>query len=117
LALLTQGDRVVQEKRIEDSGLGSLFEAVSIVERKNDASFASVLDAVGVAPDDSWSVGNSIPSDINPALRLGMATIWIEAHVWPHEQREDVPEEGRLFVCSSLREVPQIIEQHTLVAK
>lgn len=115
LVLLTQGDPVVQNKRVDDSGLRARFELVHIVERKDDSSFAAVLAETDVAAGDAWSVGNSIPSDINPALRLGLSAVWIEAHVWAHEQREDTPADGRFFVCESLKEVPNIIEQHSLL--
>jgi putative hydrolase of the HAD superfamily len=116
LALLTQGDAVVQQKRIEDSGLDSMFEVISVVERKTEATFAAVAAEVGVSARDTWSVGNSIPSDINPALRLGMAAIWIEAHVWAHERREALHEPGRFLSCGSLSDVPRLISRHTLVS-
>ena len=36
----------------------------------------------------AWSVGNSLASDINPALRIGMRAIWIDAPVWEYERRD-----------------------------
>lgn len=116
LALLTQGDATVQEKRIDDSGLRSSFDLVEIVDRKNEATFSTVLHKLGAQPEGSWSVGNSIPSDINPALRLGMSAIWIEAHVWAHERREDSPAQGRFLTARELTDVPAIIREHALIA-
>lgn len=109
LVLLTQGDPVVQDKRIADSGLDASFEIVRIVERKTEASFSELLAQAQIAPQDAWSIGNSVPSDINPALRLGMSAIWIETHVWAHERREGAPIAGRLSMCDSLRQIPAIV--------
>lgn len=117
LALLTQGDPVVQQKRVEDSGLGDLFEITHIVDRKDDSCFSSILLEAGVDPVDAWSVGNSLPSDINPALRLGMRAVWIDAHVWAHERREVAPVDGRLFVCDSLGEVPAVVIERSLLTQ
>lgn len=116
LALLTQGDPVVQEKRVDDSRLRPLFDAVHIVDGKDESTFTTVLDEVDAQSASSWSVGNSLPSDINPALRIGMSAIWIEAHVWAHEQREVVPAPGRFFTASSLRDVQKIVREHALLA-
>jgi putative hydrolase of the HAD superfamily len=113
LALLTQGDPVVQGKRIADSGLASYFDIIRIVDQKHDHSFAEVLVDTGTAPGCAWSVGNSIPSDINPALRIGMSAIWIDAHVWAHERRESVSLPGDVIKCSSLLEVSRIVQKHT----
>jgi putative hydrolase of the HAD superfamily len=109
LALLTQGDRTVQEKRVADSGLAGYFDVISIVDRKTTGSFRQVLHAFGVAPSRSWSIGNSLSSDINPALRCGMSAIWIDAHVWDYERREQRAEPGRLLTATNLAEVPELL--------
>lgn len=111
LALLTQGDPTVQTKRIDDSGLADSFEIVRIVDRKGRASFRAVLADAGVDALDAWSVGNSLPSDINPALELGMGAVWVDAHVWAHERREVAPADGHLLACAALTNVPAVIGQ------
>jgi putative hydrolase of the HAD superfamily len=108
IALLTKGDPSVQQQRISDSGLGDLFDEISIVQEKTEASFKDLLTSLEADPAHGWSVGNSLPSDINPALRIGMHAIWIDAHVWEHERREADPH-GELVLCRSLRDVPGII--------
>lgn len=116
LALLTQGDPVVQEKRIDDSELREFFETIHIVDRKDEGAFVRVLEELGEHAAVSWSVGNSLPSDINTALRIGMSAIYIEAHVWEHERREVEPAPGRFFAASSLRDLPKIVRDHALLA-
>lgn len=116
LALLTQGDRIVQNRRIADSGLADRFEIVRIVGYKDEQSFSALLDELGSASTNAWSVGNSIPSDINPALRAGMTAVWIDAYVWAHERREVPQSSDRIVVCDSLRALPAaLVEQPVLV--
>jgi putative hydrolase of the HAD superfamily len=110
LALLTQGDRTVQEKRVVDSGLAGYFDAVSIVDRKTADAYRDVLHAFGASPSLSWSIGNSLSSDINPALRCGMSAIWIDAHVWDYERRERQVEPGRLLIATKLTEIPAFLD-------
>lgn len=110
--LLTKGDPGVQEKRIEDSQLGALFSLISIVPEKDVEAFLEVLDATGATAALPLSIGNSVPSDINPALETGMSAIWVDAHVWEHERREtDLLEEGRVIEVASLRQVPDALRR------
>ncbi len=113
LALLTQGDPVVQEKRIAHSGLCGSFEIIHVVEHKDERAFMALLADAGIEPPDAWSVGNSFPSDVDPALRLDMSAVWIETHVWAHERRRvSAHARGRLFVCDELRYVPAVVAGH-----
>jgi putative hydrolase of the HAD superfamily len=102
VVLLTKGDEVVQRKRITDAGIADAIDHISIVPEKSEKNFRSALAAVGSRPDDAWSIGNSLASDINPALRIGMRAIWIDAHVWEYERRESAAESGKLVVASDL---------------
>lgn len=108
LALLTKGALAVQTKRIEDAGLSDAFERIVIVTDKRSAEFRGLLAELKGDPRSSWSVGNSVASDINPALELGMSAIWIDAHVWEHERRELHTLPGAL-VAPSLAEVPALV--------
>lgn len=111
LVLLTQGDIEVQEKRIFDSGLANFFEKYWIVERKNVRTFEAITGWAGVDPEDAWSVGNSIPSDINPALRAGLNAIIIETRTWTYESRESlVMDSGNFFFGKTLKDVRIVIE-------
>jgi putative hydrolase of the HAD superfamily len=102
LVLLTKGDEVVQRKRIADAGIADAIDYISIVPEKSEKNFRGVLAAVGSGPDDAWSVGNSLASDINPALRIGMRAIWIKSNVWEYERRESAPEPGNLVIAADL---------------
>jgi putative hydrolase of the HAD superfamily len=112
LGLLTKGDPVIQAKRIEDSGLLSYFSDISIVGEKDASAFSEMLQNLGSPPRRAWSVGNSLRSDILPAIQIGMSAIWIEAHVWAHEQTdtaEELEHHPRLFIEHGLSAVPSVV--------
>lgn len=110
LALLTKGDEGVQRKRIEDSGLGDYFARIEIVNEKSRETFESLLGSFSADPAAAWSVGNSVKSDIIPALQAGMFAAWIDAHVWEHERRDGTFTHPRCFVLTTLDDVPRLIE-------
>jgi putative hydrolase of the HAD superfamily len=109
LVLLTQGDPWVQKNRIAQSGLEPLFDAVEIVDRKTKGSFLGQLSTFSAPAAGSWSIGNSLPSDINTAMAAGMSAVWVDAHVWDHERREVEPVEGQLLRAKNLEEIPALI--------
>jgi putative hydrolase of the HAD superfamily len=112
--LLTKGDPAVQRRRIEQAQLADAFDEIRVVSQKDEASFRELLSRYDTAPDRGISIGNSLPSDINPALRVGMKAIWVDAHVWEYERRETIPvtAEGPdrlLWTAPSLEAVPGIV--------
>lgn len=110
LILFTQGDVVVQRKRLADSGFKRFFDRIEIVDRKTPSALNELLRTFGADPSCSWFIGNSIPSDVNPALAAGMRAVWIDAHVWPHERREIlVDTDGRCVVANELSDVPAVV--------
>jgi len=109
LALLTKGDLRVQTQRIEGSGLRPMFAAVRIVSEKSPAIIRSTVAALGAEPSEAWMVGNSIKSDVIPALQAGLTVVWIEAHVWEHER---VPEHGlddRVIALHALADIRNLL--------
>jgi putative hydrolase of the HAD superfamily len=109
LVLLTKGDRPIQKKRIADSKLEPLFDQIEIVAEKNSQTFRRLIEEFQVVASHAWSVGNSLPSDINPALNVGLNAIWIDAHVWEHERREVAVDRPGLIVLQALRDVPEVL--------
>ena len=91
LMLLTKGDLFDQESKLARSGLGEYFSAVEIVSDKNADTYRRVIARAAVQPQRFVMIGNSLKSDILPALDAGAAAIHIPyATTWAHEH---VPEE------------------------
>ena len=80
LILITKGDLFDQENKLARSGLGHHFRAVEIVSEKDRVTYAGILERHGIAPDEFLMVGNSLKSDILPALQIGGQAVHI-----PHQ--------------------------------
>lgn len=65
-------------------------DRVRVVPLKTPAVLRETLDRFGVAaPDRAWMVGNSIRSDINPALEVGVRAMLVEVDdPWQHDVME-----------------------------
>src|SRR5262249_20604547 len=68
LALITKGDRGLQRRRIEQSGLSPFFDVIEIVDAKTPEVIESVLERLEVPAEAAISVGNSLRSDVLPSL-------------------------------------------------
>ncbi len=77
LLLLTKGDRQAQESKLARSGLSHLFDGVHIVPEKDAKVFRGLLARYELAPEQTWMVGNSPRSDINPAVEAGIGAIYV----------------------------------------
>jgi putative hydrolase of the HAD superfamily len=80
LVLITKGDLFDQERKLAESGLGDLFSAVEIVSEKDSDTYRRLFARHGHGSDRAMMVGNSLKSDILPAIAAGSWGV----HV-PHE--------------------------------
>ncbi len=80
LVLITKGDLFDQERKLAQSGLGELFDAVEIVSDKTAATYHRIFSRHGDGPERSMMVGNSLKSDVVPAIEAGSWGVYI-----PHE--------------------------------
>jgi polyol permease family/HAD superfamily hydrolase (TIGR01509 family) len=74
------GEAALQALRRD--GLDDLFDVVVLadvvgIEKPNDKIFQYALDKAGIPASRAVHVGNRLDSDIRPAKRLGLRTIWI----------------------------------------
>ena len=71
LILITKGDLFDQERKLAASGLREFFDAVEIVSDKTAAVYERIFTRHGTGPAQAMMVGNSLASDIAPALTAG----------------------------------------------
>lgn len=102
LILLTKGDREEQLLKVERSGVERFFRQVVVVHEKDVAMYQQVLSQLQLDPKDTWMIGNSPRSDINPALATGLNAVYIpHPHTWHLEHEEVSPMgEGRFLTLS-----------------
>ena len=109
LMLLTKGDLFDQESKLARSGLGEFFDAVEIVSTKNAAVYRTILTRHAVAPDRFVMVGNSLRSDVLPALEAGALAVHIPYEMtWAHEHLDEETLAGKEFgVLERIGELPE----------
>lgn len=89
LVLITKGDLFHQEAKVATSGLAEHFAGVEIVSEKDPGTYRRILERMGVAPQHFVMVGNSLRSDILPAVELGGRGVHVPYHVtWQLEEAE-----------------------------
>jgi putative hydrolase of the HAD superfamily len=111
LVLITKGDLFDQERKLAQSGLGDYFDAVEIVSDKTATTYRRIFGKHGEGPERSMMIGNSLKSDVVPAIAAGAWGVFV-----PHEltwvlEHVDKPEEAPRF-----REIPDLGHVPDLVA-
>ncbi len=86
LVVVTKGDLLDQQRKLEKSGLENFFHHIEIVSEKNAAGYLKLLQHLDVGPGQFAMIGNSLKSDILPVLGLGGYGIHVPYHTtWEHE--------------------------------
>lgn len=109
LLLYTLGDYETQWAKVTQLGMDRFFDRtdIYIVAQKNSTQLRQILNENGLTPDDVWMVGNSLKSDINPALELGIKCIWIDGKSWKYDAEKQLP--GTVHRIHNLSEVLAIV--------
>lgn len=109
LAVITKGELLDQEHKLERSGLLKYFDKVEIVSHKGPKEYLRFCQEMGILPGELLSVGNSFKSDIAPVLEIGGWGIHIPFEVmWELERTEEYPH-PRLSNASSILEVKGLL--------
>lgn len=110
LILITKGDLLDQERKLAQSGLGDLFDAVEIVSDKTRATYEAAFARHGTGPAAAMMVGNSLKSDVIPALAAGAWGVHVPHRLtWGYERADPPVGEARFAQIASLRDLPGLI--------
>jgi len=95
LFLLTKGNVAEQTGKVERSGLKQHFTAVEVVAEKDAPTYSAVVEKYGLIREQTWMIGNSPTSDINPALEAGLHAVFVpHNNTWMLERGELRPHRG-----------------------
>ena len=112
LLLITKGDLFDQERKIAQSGMSELFDAVEIVSNKNTKAYERIFNRHGDGPRKSMMVGNSLKSDIVPAIEAGSWGVFVPHDLtWAYEHVEAPVDAPRFRQVAHLGEVGPLIEE------
>ena len=112
LLLVTKGDLFDQERKVAQSGLGEFFEAVEIVSDKNPAAYERIFRRHGEGPEKSMMVGNSLRSDVLPAIEAGSWGVYVPHELtWAYEHAEAPLDSPRFRQLAHLGELGALLER------
>ncbi len=103
LVLVTKGDLFHQETKLAASGVGDFFSGIEIVSDKRPETFAGIFERNGVEPANALMAGDSMRSDVLPALEAGAWAAYIPQPLgWSHEQKPAPSDHPRFIELTSL---------------
>ena len=111
MVLVTKGDLLDQQSKLARSGLARHFKGIEIVSEKTARVYRTVMTRYGVAPERFVMVGNSLRSDILPAIEAGAHAVYVPYEMtWVHER---VPPEALADIhyheIPHMRDLPAVL--------
>lgn len=114
LVLITKGDLLDQERKLAQSGLGDLFDAVEIVSDKTAPVYRRIFARHGDGPARAMMIGNSLKSDVIPAIEAGGWGVYIPHDLtWELESAEPPTGAARFRQLPDLEHLPDLVSELT----
>lgn len=87
LIVLTKGDLLDQERKIERSGLTKYFNHIEVLSDKKEENYLNLLEHLEIDVKEFLMIGNSLKSDVLPLLTIGAQAVHVPFHTtWQHEE-------------------------------
>lgn len=110
LVVFTKGELLTQENKLKRSGLQKYFDDVVIVSDKQEQQYTDLCKQLCIQPAELLMVGNSLKSDVLPALNIGAWAVHIPYEVmWQHEVIDDF-EHTRMFQLTQFAELVDLLK-------
>ena len=109
LVVFTKGELLTQENKLKRSGLLPFFDKVFIVSDKNENEYLNLCEDLDIQPFELLMVGNSLKSDVLPALNVGAHAVHVPYSVmWQHEVIDDFDHE-KMYKIDKFDQLLQIL--------
>jgi len=111
LIVLTKGDLLDQERKLEASGLSQYFHHVEVMSDKTPEKYKHLLDHLQIKTAEFLMVGNSLKSDVLPLIEIGAQAIHIPFHTtWAHEEvSKERAEEADFLTLSDAKQLLEVL--------
>lgn len=111
LIVLTKGDLLDQERKIERSGLSEYFHHVEVLSDKKEKNYSDLLEHLQIAPSEFLMIGNSLKSDVLPLVEIGARAVHVPFHTtWQHEEAVDLQENKGYMTISTLTDILEYLK-------
>ncbi len=108
LVLVSQGEVDEQKRKIMAAGIQDFFEELIVAPMKSAALYEDIIYRYDETPETTWIVGNSLKTEIKPALEIGANCIL--ANITKSWDFEDANVDGEYPVITELIQVLDIIK-------
>ncbi|MGV8831981.1 MAG: HAD family hydrolase [Devosia sp.] len=110
LILVTKGDLLDQERKLAASGLAEYFSAIEIVSDKNQDTYARIFAQHTDGAERTVMVGNSLRSDILPALAAGSYAVYVPHDLtWSYEHADEPIGQPRYSKIAHIGALPEAV--------
>ncbi|MGC9393933.1 MAG: HAD family hydrolase [Anaerolineae bacterium] len=112
LMLITKGDLLDQQRKLDRSGLADYFAHIEIVAEKTEETYRTILSHYKVDAARFLMVGNSLKSDVLPVVAIGGQAVHIpHTLTWAHEHVDPlIAQQSRYFELAHIAELPGLVE-------
>ena len=118
LYLYTGGNSETQKKKIDIVGVEPFFkDRIYITPHKNADVLESIIEKEKLNKKDTWMIGNSMKSDIMPAIKAGINAVFIPGiYHWEYDNVKLQDEHKEAFITvNSLEELKGLFLQEEAV--
>lgn len=117
LSLFTGGVEPIQRSKVEKVNLLPFFEnRIFVAQHKNSHALERILNSMAFDRATTWMIGNSLRTDIIPAIECGIGAVYIPPlSEWAFDQIEvPVKETDRFVRLQSIQQVPLAVNRPML---
>lgn len=113
LYLVTKGHPEEQRAKIDRSGIANRFVAAIVVDDKTVDTYRDIVREHRLDPATTWMIGNSIRSDVNPAIRAGLKAIFVPHPDTWHMEHEELDDPGGVTITvERFDQIPEAINNN-----
>jgi len=111
LILVTKGDLLDQERKLEKSGLTKYFHHIEVLSDKKEDNYRKLLGHLDINPEEFLMIGNSLKSDILPLININAKAVHVPFHTtWLHEQVDSKQTKNKTYITiKNIYDVVQIL--------
>ncbi len=111
LIVLTKGDLLDQERKLDKSGLSQYFHHVEVLSDKKESNYKNLLEHLNIDVNEFLMIGNSLKSDVLPILNIGAKAVHVPFHTtWVHEMVSEDKIENNHLKLNSLKDILKYLD-------